>query len=123
MGTEIVRVPRGFAHPADDTGYPIPGAHYELLYGVGPESCVCYKLYENVTEGICLAFETLTELSDWVRGQGSSDELVSCLLKWGTRPPLLLVCSSGTCKPPNLRLATSPTHQTQPLTPVDPSKS
>ena len=91
MGTEIVRVPRGFAHPADDAGYPIPGAHCELLYGAGPESCVCYQLYENVTEGtpISPAFETLTELSDWVRGQGWSDEMVSCLLKWGHAPSLI----------------------------------
>jgi hypothetical protein len=71
MGTEIVRVPRGFAHPADDAGYPIPGAHCELLYRAGPDSCICYQLYENVTEGtpISPAFETLTELSDWCAGR------------------------------------------------------
>jgi hypothetical protein len=92
MGTEIVRVPHGFEHPADDSGHPIPGAHLELLYRAGPENCVCYQLYENVSEGtpISPAFEMLTELSNWLYRQGWSDETVSFLLENGHAPSLII---------------------------------
>jgi hypothetical protein len=88
VGTQIVRVPHGFAHPADDAGCPIPGAHLEPLYDAGPERCVCYQLYENVTDGtpISPAFEMLTELSDWLRRQGWPDEKISYLVENGHAP-------------------------------------
>ena len=92
LGRQIVRVPRGFAHPTDAAGHLIPGAHFEALYHAGPESWICYQLYENVSDGtpVSPVFETLTELSAWLRGQPDwPEEKISFLLENGHAPTLM----------------------------------
>jgi hypothetical protein len=82
----------GSSIPSTTPGIPFPAQTWSRSYSAGSESCVCYQLYENVTEGtpIIPAFEMLTEPSDWLRRQGWPDEKVSYLLENGPAPSFVV---------------------------------
>ena len=88
MGVQIVRVPPAFAHPVDEDGGPIPGAHLELLYNLDASQKTAYQIYENVTEGTPNSpiFNSLTELKAWLVSEGWPAERIAFLLEHGHAP-------------------------------------
>lgn len=97
MGREIVRVPAGFRHPADEAGEPIPGAHLEPLWGIPDAERPGYQVYENVSEGtpVSPAFDSVDELRAWLIRQGVTAEAADAFLRDGFAPSFVYSIPGG----------------------------
>ena len=88
MGVQLVRVPPGWHHPVDEDGELIVGAHHEPLYYMDSNARTAFQLYENVSEGSPTSpvFGTIDELTEWLTGNGWSQEATQYLLSNGHPP-------------------------------------
>ena len=88
MGVEIIKVPKGWKHPHDDDGEPVPGGHLELLYEIDDGEKSCYQLYENVSEGTPISgvFDSKSELVVWLTEHGMQADKLALLLEFGHAP-------------------------------------
>jgi hypothetical protein len=92
MGKHIVRVPPGFTHPGSERDDPVPGAHFEILYGLDPAACTCYQVYEDVTEGtpVSPVFDSVESLQRWLLDEGYSKAAAEAFLAEGCAPSFVV---------------------------------
>ncbi len=88
MGRILLQVPPNFRHPAAASGKPIPGAHHELLDGVGSDRLICLQIYEDVSEGtpVSPVFGSQAEVRAWLIAQGVAFEAADEFLQRGSAP-------------------------------------
>ena len=92
MGRRLIQVPPGFRHPTDDSGVPIPGAHYELLDAVPAAHLTYLQVYEDVSEGTPLSpvFGSPAEVRRWLVAQGVATGSADEFLRQGSAPSLVV---------------------------------
>jgi len=92
MGKRLIRVPPGFKHPGIEHDDPIPGAHFEILYGLDASACTSYQVYEDVTEGtpISPVFDSVDALQQWLDREGYSKAAAAAFIAEGSAPSFVV---------------------------------